>query len=747
LTTPRDCGTQWLTPGGSLTGAVPGSFTVAINPTSLTAGTCNGTVTVTAQNPLTGAAAINSPLNIAVTLIASANPLLTVAPATSIAFSSPVGGTTGTQSLTLGSTNPAVALNYSVDFTPTTGGNWLAWGPHSGSTLAGSNLVTLSATPGLLSAGTYTGTLTITATNPGGAAVDNSPITIPVSFQVTAGTLQLTPAALSFVQQVGGAAPAAQNIAVASSGQQLTYTAVASNDGSLNWLSVTAASASGTTPGTIAVKADGSTLAAGTYQGKVTVSAVGPGGAPVAGSPATVTVTLTVAPTLAAAPASLTFSQISGGGTPQPQSIAVTGIPGPLTFAFTVATKDGAQWISASSNGTTTPGSVLVSVNGAALAPNAYTGTVTITSAGAIGSPISVPVTLNVLPSQTLAVAPASLTFAYTLGADAPAAQTFQISSNGQNTQFTVSKATDTAAWLKFSPASGTAPGTITVTVDPKGLAAGTFNGTLSVSSPNAVNPVGVNVTLTVSEIPKPVILAIKNAASWQPGDIAPGENVVIGGTGIGPASLAGAVLTSDGKVATTVADTQVMFGNVAAPLIYASAGQTAVMVPYEVAGQPSVQVKVIYKGVASDPVTYSVTAAAPGFYTLNQAGSGPGVIFNQDYSLNGPAAPAPAKSWVGLYMTGEGLTQPASTTGGIAPINGTGLNKPPLNVTATVAGMPAKVEYYGSAPGIIYGVMQVNVTIPDGTPSGPQPILITLGTSTTPVSYTTQQGVTVQVK
>jgi uncharacterized protein (TIGR03437 family) len=261
------------------------------------------------------------------------------------------------------------------------------------------------------------------------------------------------------------------------------------------------------------------------------------------------------------------------------------------------------------------------------------------------------------------------------------------------------------------------------------------------------VNPVGVNVSLTVSEIPKPVILAVKNAASWQPGGIAPGENVVLGGTGIGPTAIAGAVLTPDGKFATTLADTQVMFGNVAAPLIYASAGQTAVMVPYEVAGQPSVQVKVIYKGVASDPVTYRVAAAAPGFYTLNQAGSGPGVIFNQDYKVNGPAAPAAIDSVVGLYMTGEGLTQPASTTGGIAPSDGTGLNKPPLNVTATVGGLTAKVEYYGSAPGIIYGVMQVNVRIPTGVSSGPQPILITMGTSTTAISYTTQQAVTVQVK
>jgi uncharacterized protein (TIGR03437 family) len=50
-------------------------------------------------------------------------------------------------------------------------------------------------------------------------------------------------------------------------------------------------------------------------------------------------------------------------------------------------------------------------------------------------------------------------------------------------------------------------------------------------------------------------------------------------------------------------------------------------------------------------------------------------------------------------------------------------------------------VEYYGSAPATVYGVMQVNVRIPAGTPSGPQPIVINVG------SYSTQAGATVTVQ
>jgi uncharacterized protein (TIGR03437 family) len=176
-----------------------------------------------------------------------------------------------------------------------------------------------------------------------------------------------------------------------------------------------------------------------------------------------------------------------------------------------------------------------------------------------------------------------------------------------------------------------------------------------------------------------------------------------------------------------------VLFDGVAAPIIYASAGQTSVMVPYGVAGRPTTNIVVEYLGVQSNALPYSVASSSPGIYTANASGSGQGAILNQDYSVNSAANRAAVNSVVAVYMTGEGTTQPASPDGAVAPINGTGLFKPVLPVTATVGGVPAKIEYYGSAPGIVYGVMQVNVRIPAGTPSGPNvPIVITVGTNST---------------
>jgi uncharacterized protein (TIGR03437 family) len=56
-------------------------------------------------------------------------------------------------------------------------------------------------------------------------------------------------------------------------------------------------------------------------------------------------------------------------------------------------------------------------------------------------------------------------------------------------------------------------------------------------------------------------------------------------------------------------------------------------------------------------------------------------------------------------------------------------------------------VQYYGSAPGEISGVMQVNVQIPATAQTGALPIVITLTDPATGLSYSTQGQVTVSVQ
>jgi uncharacterized protein (TIGR03437 family) len=236
---------------------------------------------------------------------------------------------------------------------------------------------------------------------------------------------------------------------------------------------------------------------------------------------------------------------------------------------------------------------------------------------------------------------------------------------------------------------------------------------------------------------------AIVSAGSYQAGSLSPGENVVIFGTGIGPADLVKGSLNAAGRVDTTVGNTRVLFDGVAAPIIYASATQTSVMVPYGVEGRATTAVRVEYLGVAGNPATYNVAAAAPGIYTLNQQGTGQAAVLNQDgITGNSAATPAAKGSVIAVYMTGEGQTNPAGADGAIAPGVASGLKVPKLPVTATVGGVDASVKYYGSAPGIVNGVMQVNVEIPLGVPSGSAvPIVINVG------SNRTQAGVTVSIQ
>ncbi len=100
--------------------------------------------------------------------------------------------------------------------------------------------------------------------------------------------------------------------------------------------------------------------------------------------------------------------------------------------------------------------------------------------------------------SPAIGVNPSSLSFTATAGGSNPANQTISITNTGGGTlNWTAS---DNQTWLTLSPASGTAPSTLTASVNISGLAAGTYNATITISATGATNsPVSVPVTLTVN--------------------------------------------------------------------------------------------------------------------------------------------------------------------------------------------------------------------------------------------------------
>jgi uncharacterized protein (TIGR03437 family) len=199
--------------------------------------------------------------------------------------------------------------------------------------------------------------------------------------------------------------------------------------------------------------------------------------------------------------------------------------------------------------------------------------------------------------------------------------------------------------------------------------------------------------------------LTVQNAASGTAGAVAPGEIVTLRGYGLGPAI---ATMAAGQAPVSQLGGTQVTIGGIAAPIFSAQSQQVTVQVPWEIAGQTSAEVVVTYNGgpptgtLASAPVV--VAPAAPGIYA----------VANSDGTLNSPSNPAKAASFITIYGTGGGLTNPLGTTGGLWPITAS-LPALTASVSASIGAMNAVVLYAGSAPTLESGYFQVNVALPSG--------------------------------
>ena len=293
--------------------------------------------------------------------------------------------------------------------------------------------------------------------------------------------------------------------------------------------------------------------------------------------------------------------------------------------------------------------------------------------------------------------------------------------------------------WIAVAgPSSGTGSATVTVVVAPNSGAA--RSATISFAG----IPVTFNQAAPVTA-PPPAIKSVLNAASYIGGSVSPGEIITIFGTGIGPATAAGATTDpSTGKLATTIGGVQVLFNGVPAPMIYASGTQVSAVAPYEIAPVPNPSVWIQYAGQTSNVYPLTTVATAPGLFTQNASGGGAGAILNQDNSLNGPGNAAAKGSIVQMFLTGEGQTRPPSVTGAITtatlpPPQVTPV--PPLPIQVRINGQPALYVYAGEAPGEVAGLMQLNVQIPSNAPSGNLSITVSIG------GNVSQNGVTVSVQ
>lgn len=401
----------------------------------------------------------------------------------------------------------------SVDY----GSGVSGWLDHSLAASGAGYTITLRPNTTALSATTHTATVQVAS-----AGAAGSPKAVTLSWPITANpnpVIAVDPLALSFTGQIGLADPATQTITVGNvGGGTLDPITVATN---ASWLS---ASVSGAT---VTVGASVGALAAGSYSGTVTITS-----ANAANSPLSYPVTFTVnQPVMQVAPAGTLSFATNVGTSPPARTLTVTNVG---TGTLTAPTpSDDETWLSATVSGSDPTYAVSVSVDATGLVEGTYVGTVTLTSAGAAGSPATVPVQL-VVGQPALQVSPASLAFTTNVGV-APAAKALTFSNTGTGTLVRPT-VTDDATWLSASAVSGSDPTfTVNVSVDPTGLATGAYSATITVTSAGSTgSPATIPVTLDVYRPTmqvSPTSLSFSTTAGSSPA--AKGLTVTNTGTGV----------------------------------------------------------------------------------------------------------------------------------------------------------------------------------------------------------------------
>ena len=251
--------------------------------------------------------------------------------------------------------------------------------------------------------------------------------------------------------------------------------------------------------------------------------------------------------------------------------------------------------------------------------------------------------------APAIAVAPANLTFQYTIGGASPSGQLIQLTNSGGGTLNWT--ATSNASWLKVTPASGAAPSTLTVSVVPSGLVAGTYSGSIQISSVGASNsPVAVPVTLIVA--PQPPVIAL-SAQSLQfsytiGGSVPAGQSIQVTNAGGGTLNWTAtsnaswlSMTPTSGTVPSTLTASVAPSGLAAATysgniqIASVGASNTPVTVPVSLVVAPAQPAAIAVTSAAS----YAEPPVAPGMLAVVWWNGGPDFA---TATLHAPSVPLP---------------------------------------------------------------------------------------------------------
>jgi uncharacterized protein (TIGR03437 family) len=453
------------------------------------------------------------------------------------------------------------------------------------------------------------------------------------------------------------------------------------------------------------VSANISGLAAGTHNGTIQVSATG-----ATGSPQSISVTLTLGagPALLLGATSLSFSGTAGGSNPASQNVSITNTGGG-TLNWTASVTSGGAWLGVSPGSGSGAGTLTVSANISGLAAGTYNGTIQVSATGATGSPQNISVTLTLAAPPSLSLSANSLSFGASAGGAPPASQSVNVINSGGGTLNWTASVTS-GAWLSVSPASGTAPATLAVSVDISGLAAGTYNGNIQVAAAGvAGSPQSIGVTLTITSGPILSLAATSLVFSATQGGANPASQpVALNNTGGGTLNWTASV-SSGAWLSVSPASG-----------INAATLTVAVNIAGLAPGTHNGAIQVNAAGAAGSPQTISVrlTVAASGTPVIAASSTAVAVAVAmgenpQPLSVQVQNAGTGVMNWTAVAQTDSGGNWLAiSPTSGTAPAN--------VTVTMTPGGVAAGL-YTGriviTVPGAANSPFTIAVTLAVGAP------------------------------
>lgn len=741
---------NWLVVGGG--GFTPRLIEVRVDPTNLTAGSYQATLTITAQlaNPVT------SSVQVTVNVSPPANPLFE-ADKTSLSFTFPSAPTnTETQNVKLSNAGSG-SIAFSSVVQTANGGNWLSVGKASGTVTPQTPvMVGVIANPTGLATGTYTGTVTFASSTTGTSISINVNLTVSTIDQA----IGLSRPALSFTAVSGGGVVPAGTFAVNNIGRGTMDFTVSTQtlSGGQQWLSATptsGAAISGGTPVTITVKVDQTGLAPGFYFGLVRVDAP-----TAANTPHVVSVAMQVLPAgqdpgPVVEPSEIVFTTQQGAPPPGSRNLFVYNVSSqPQTYVSSItatAANDQFSFIPGNSTLSLTKSTrIVVQPLTDGLAAGVYEADLTLQFSD--GYVRRVEIRTIVTPAASVTDLTPQLAGEHAAASCTPTQLVPAITTLGQT--FGVPAAWPVALEAQVTDDCGNplnsgdvrasfSNGDQAVSLVP--IQGGTWQSTWQAG--NGAGPVTVTVTATDptrnltgteqvvgalgSTSQAPILSAAVNGAGFVPSaPLSPGSIVSFFGQNLANGTAGAPAL----PLGTTLGGATVLMAANSVPLLYGSSGQLNGVVPSEINVNTSQQILLQRGNTLSIPLSVDVGPMSPAVFGYPVPGDPPqqGAIVNAlTYAVADPANPVTAGDVLAIFCTGLGAVDQTVPDGAAAP------SSPVANTvlapTVTIGGVNAAVSFSGLAPGFA-GLYQIDANVPSGvTPGSAVPVVVSIGGASSP--------------